>query len=69
MTRTIPALSALAVTCSLVLFALLQRGVPTHPAASGTCLAEPAAAAPVTVAAVEVTSCGDETVLASAEAR
>jgi len=69
MTRTIPALSALAVTGSLVLFALVQRGVPTPPAASGACLAEPAAVAPVAPAAAPATSCGDETVLASAEAR
>ena len=76
MTRTIPALSALAVTFSLLVFALLQRGaLPTAPAAIGACLDAPAvtavaAPAPVVPAAVEVTSCGGEpTVLASAEAR
>lgn len=68
MTRTIPALSALAVTLSLVLFALLQRGTPTAPAATGACLVEPVAPAPVTPAP-EVTSCGGEAVVASAEAR
>jgi hypothetical protein len=73
MTRTIPALTALAVTLSLLVFALLQRGaVPTAPATLGACLDTPAAQAPAPVvpAAIEVTSCGgDATVLASAEAR
>ncbi len=71
MTRTIPALSALAVTFSLLVFALLQRNAPLAPATSGVCSAAPVAAtiAPVAPASVEVTSCGDETVLASTESR
>jgi hypothetical protein len=68
MNRTFPALSALAVTFSLLVFALLQRGVPTAPAIAGACADGPAVtAAPVPVAA-EVTSCGvDETRVARAE--
>ena len=68
MNRTLPALSALAVTFSLLVFALLQRGVPAAPAVGGACLDAPAVtAAPVVRAPVEVSSCGgDETRVASA---
>jgi hypothetical protein len=69
MTRTIPALGALAVTFSLVLFALLQRSAATPPAASEVCLAEPAVAAEPAVPVTDLASCGEETVLASAGAR
>jgi hypothetical protein len=70
MNRTLPALSALAVTCSLLVFALLQKSAPTPPAVTGACLDAPAAAAaPVVPASVEIGSCGgDETLVASAEA-
>ena len=68
MTRTLPALSALAVTFSLLVFALLQRSAPTAPASTDACLDTPAVAAAPVAPALEVTSCGDETALASAEA-
>jgi hypothetical protein len=61
MNRTLPALSALAVTFSLLVFALLQRGAPTVPASAGACLAAAAVeAAPVAPAPVEINSCGDD---------
>jgi hypothetical protein len=70
MTRTLPALSALAITLSLLVFALLQRTATTAPGASGACLVDAPAltAKPVPPAGNEVNACGAETVLASAEA-
>jgi hypothetical protein len=70
MNRTLPALSALAVTFSLLVFALLHKSAPTAPAVTGVCLDAPAVtAAHVVPASVEGASCGgDETLVASAEA-
>jgi hypothetical protein len=68
MNRTLPALSALAVIFSLLIFALLQRGSATAPVIGGACADGPAVtAAPVPVPA-EATACGvDETRVARAE--
>lgn len=70
MNRTRSALSALAVTFSLLVFALLQKSAPTAPAVTGACFDAPAVtAAHVVPVSVEVGSCGvDETLVASAEA-
>jgi hypothetical protein len=70
MNRTLPALSALAVTFSLLVFAVLQRSAPTPPAGSGVCLdaPPPVAAAPVVTVPAPVNSCGaSDALVASAE--
>jgi hypothetical protein len=70
MTRTLPALGALAITLSLLVFALLQRTATAAPATSGACLvaAPTLVATSIASARAEVTSCVDETIVASAEA-
>lgn len=70
MTRTLPALSALAITFSLLVFALLQRGAQQDPTTAGACPVDAPAVelAPVAPVVAEVASCGDETVVASAGA-
>jgi hypothetical protein len=69
MTRTLPALGALAITLSLLVFALLQRASTEAAAASGACLVDAMALAPTPVAPAptEITACADETIVASAE--